>query len=149
VTPEEAQVTREQHVDIGDEDHHVAVGVTVGREQLDAGSELRGIGDQVRDRAGADLGEVVELGVERGHERLVRADRHLAVEQRARLRRPQHHGVRERTRAADMIDVRVREHEPAYRPIQPLNGVRERLPLRADHQVDDGDPSRVVDDHAR
>ena len=33
---EEAQVAREQHVDIGDEHHHVAVGVAVRREQLRA-----------------------------------------------------------------------------------------------------------------
>ena len=87
---EEAEVAGEQHVDVGDEHHHVAVGVPVRGQQLDARRELRGVGDEVRDLAGAELGELVELLVERGHERLVGVDRHLAVEEVARLLRPEH-----------------------------------------------------------
>ena len=96
---EEAEVAGEQHVDVGDEHHHVAVGVAVGGQQLDARRELRGVGHEVRHRPGPDLGELVELLVERGHERLVRDDRHLAVEEVARLLRAEHHRVR-RTRAS-------------------------------------------------
>ena len=58
---EEAEVAGEQHVGVGDEHHQVAGGVTVRRQQLDPRRELRGVGDEVRDRAGADLGELVEL----------------------------------------------------------------------------------------
>ena len=58
---EEAEVAGEQHVDVVDEHHHVAVGVAVGRQQLDARRELRGVGHEVGHGPGADLGELVEL----------------------------------------------------------------------------------------
>ena len=53
--------------------------------------------------------------VERGHERLVRGDRHLAVEQLARLRRAEHRRHRERLAPADVVDVRVREQQAPHR----------------------------------
>ena len=58
---------------------------------------------------GTELGKQL---AERGHEILVRVDRHLLVEQRRRHRRAQHHRVAERGRAADVVDVRVRQHHP-------------------------------------
>ena len=93
---EEAEVAGEQHVDVGDEHHHVAVGVAVGGQQLDARRELGGVGHEVRDRPRPDLGELVELVVEGGHERLVGDERHLAVEEVAGLLRADHRRVRER-----------------------------------------------------
>src|SRR4051812_38012672 len=70
----EAEITREQQVAVGDERHEVTFGVTGRRQHLDARRELRGIGDEMGHRPGADLREIVELALERGHERLVRVD---------------------------------------------------------------------------
>ena len=73
---EEAEVAGEAHVGVGDEHEQVAGGVTRRGQHLDARRELRGAVDEVGDRARAELGEVVELLVERGHELLVPVDRH-------------------------------------------------------------------------
>jgi len=78
--PEEAEVAGEAHVDVGDDHHEVAARVPGGGEHLDPRRELRGAVDQVGDRSGPVLGEVVEPGLERGHERLVGVDRHVLVE---------------------------------------------------------------------
>ena len=111
--------------------------------------ELRRVGDDVRDLAGAELVEVVELVRERGHERLVRVDGHRAVEQLARLLRSEHLGHREGAAAADVVDVRVREHEPPDRPVQRVHRGGERLPLRAHHEGVDHGEAVVVDHDAR
>ena len=75
-------------------------------------------------------------------------DRHLAVEQLARLRRAEHRRHRERLRAADVIDVRVREHDAAHRPAELGDRVGERLPLRPHHERVDDREAVVVGDHA-
>ena len=116
---------------------------------LDPRREERAVGDEVRDRTGTQLGELVELCVERGHERLVRVERHRAVEQLTGLRRSVHARVGEAAGAADVIDVRVREQDAPHRPAERVHRVDEGLPLRPHHQrVDHGD-AVVVDDRAR
>ncbi len=145
---EEAEVTGEEHVGIGDEHHEVTCGVTRRREDLDACRELRGGVDEVRHRSGAELVELVELVDERGHERLVRVERHRLVEQRARGRRAQDHRIAEQLRAADVVDVGMSEHDPLHRKVQLGDRGPERLPLGTHHhRVDHGEPV-VIDDHA-
>ena len=78
VTPKKQRSPAKQHVGVGDEHDDVAGGVPARGQHLDARRELRRVVDQVRDRAGPELGEVVELLLERGHERLVRVERHRA-----------------------------------------------------------------------
>ena len=57
--------------------------------------------------------------------------------------------LRERLRAAAVVDVRVREDGALHRQVERLDRGRERLPLRPHHErVDHGD-AVVVDDHPR
>ena len=80
---------------------------------------------------------------------LYASTRHRAFEQLARLRRTEHLGHRERAAPADVVDVRVREHEPSDRPVERVHRGGERLPLRPHHErVDHGD-AVVVDHDAR
>ena len=146
---EEAQVAREAHVGVGDEHDDVALGVAARRQNLRARGQRRGAVDQMRRGSGPELGEVVELLLERAHERLVRVDRHVLVEHRARLRRREHARVREGLRAADVVDVAVGEDDPAHRQVERLHCVGEGLPLRADHHRVDDRQAVVVHDHAR
>ncbi len=127
---EEAEVAGEEDVGVGDEREEVARRVALGRHHLDARRQERAVGDEVGDGPRAHLREFVELRVERGHERLVRGDRHHAVEQLTRLRRSVHARVREAAGAADMVDVRVGEDDPANREAEAVDRGRERFPLR-------------------
>ena len=143
---EEAEVAREAHVGVGDEHDHVAVGVAACRHY--PRRQRRRPVDQVRRRPCAELGEVVELVLERAHERLVRADGHVLVEHGAR-RGDEHAGVRER------LVPPTWSIWPCVRTIRRIgrssafHRFRERLPLRAHHHRVDDRQAVVVDDHAR
>jgi len=93
------------------------------------------------------LGEIVELGFERGHERLVALRRHRLIEQIARDARAVHGRVAKAPGAADVIHVCVREHDPLHRLLELGDGGRERLPLRAHHEGVDDREAVVVGDH--
>ena len=127
--PEEAEVTGEADVDVGDEDHEVTGGVSGCGEDLDARGELRGAFDEVGDGTCPQLGEVVELFVERGHELLVPVDGHRFVERVARDRGAVDRSVRERLGAADVIDVRVGQDRASHRRSDRGDCGGERLPL--------------------
>ena len=118
-------------------------------QHLDAGRQLGGIRHEMGDRPRAELRELVEFLVERGHERLVRGHRHLAVEELARLGRAHHRCHWEGAGAADVIDVRVRQHQASDRTPEPADRGCERLPLRANHERVDHRQAVVVGDHAR